>query len=97
MMSGRRYPRVLPEPVCAMPTMSTPLGAMEQPWAWIGRLNKPGVAHLSVSHQVVRETTIGEIGDRIRDGHARRLAAYRDLFLVPTVVRNSTHNSMNMV
>ena len=35
-LPGMRYPRVLPEPVMAMPTMFWPERAMGQPWAWMG-------------------------------------------------------------
>ena len=36
MMPGNMKPSVLPLPVCAMPTMSRPFRATENPWACIG-------------------------------------------------------------
>ena len=36
MMPGSMKPRVLPDPVCAMPTKSCPVRAMEKPWDWMG-------------------------------------------------------------
>ena len=36
MMPGSMKPRVLPDPVCAIPTKSWPVRAMENPWDWMG-------------------------------------------------------------